>query len=70
MEIVIRIVNGTVLILAQDKIFAVTIGKTMGVCREAEWAVNLLRYSINNFPSNNLNNFLKVSPFNRIYCDS
>lgn len=32
MEIVIRIVNGTVLILAQDKIFAVTIGKTMGVC--------------------------------------
>lgn len=31
MEIVIRIVNGTELILAQDKIVSVTMEKTMGV---------------------------------------
>lgn len=31
MEIVMRIVNGTELILAQDKVFSVTMEKAMGV---------------------------------------
>lgn len=41
METVIRIVNGTELILAQDKIFSMTVEKTMGADCEGERDINI-----------------------------